>query len=77
MASGEPPRKTVLVSLGKRTREITFQSGSDSECEGDSEGPGDLYFLKKAIRQEFADCLSSPRDLVVQVFFLPVCPFCV
>ena len=43
MSSGDPQRKTVLMSLGKRTREITFQSDSDTECEGDSEGAGDLY----------------------------------
>ena len=45
-------RKTVLVSLGKRTREVTFESGSDSECE---RGCDDLILLKKAIRQELAD----------------------
>ena len=62
-------RKTVLVSFGKRTREVSFESGSDTERDDQS----DLFLLRKAIREEFTDCASSLSESPIIQVCLCVC----
>ena len=55
ITTGAEDEKTVLISLGPRTRPVTFGTGSDA--------------LEKAIREAFADSplLSASCRVIVQV----------